>query len=161
MGVNRERAHLFVLPEDDADRQLAVEFWARIDLARQRQMYVLEVARGWIKVLDLFESVYVAEMDRWRERYMILLFDFDGEDRLNLAKARIPYHLVDRVFVLGAWTDPEGLKPDLGPYDKIGSDMAADCRDGTDTTWSHPLLQHNVVELGRLRERVRPILFKD
>ena len=33
------------------------------------------------------------------------------------------------------------------------------CRDGTDTTWKHELLIHNVAELERLLPLVRPILF--
>src|ERR1039457_5303732 len=41
MGVNRELLHLFVLPEDDDDRQLAVEFQAQLDIDRQGQMRVL------------------------------------------------------------------------------------------------------------------------
>ncbi len=64
MSVNRERPHVFVLPEDDANLQLAIEFQAQVDLNRQRQMYVLAVADGWTRILDLFESVHIAEMDR-------------------------------------------------------------------------------------------------
>jgi hypothetical protein len=37
--------------------------------------------------------------------------------------------------------------------------LAKDCREGTDTTWWHALLQHNASELDRLRACVRPILF--
>jgi hypothetical protein len=37
--------------------------------------------------------------------------------------------------------------------------LGMDCRDGTDTTWRHELLRHNAGELGRLNDRVRPILF--
>jgi len=59
MSVNRERPHLFVLPEDARDRQLAVEFWAQIDPDKQRQMFVLDEVGGWIRILDIFESDYV------------------------------------------------------------------------------------------------------
>ena len=92
---------------------------------------------------------------------MVLLIDLDGiERRLGEAKAKIPEHLTDRVFILGALTSPEALKQaDLGSYEVIGSDMAKDCREGTDNIWGHQLLQHNASELDRLRERVRPILF--
>jgi hypothetical protein len=160
MSVNRERPHVFVLPEDEANLQLATEFLAQVDANRQRQMYVLDVANGWNRVLTLFESVHVTEMDRCPRRFMILLIDFDGRrERLNVAKARIPNHLSDRVFVLGALTNPEALRKMLGSYEKIGSDLATDCRDATDTTWGCDLLQHNEDELDRLREHVRPILF--
>ena len=99
-------------------------------------------------------------MDTYPKRLMVLLIDFDGkEDRLAKAKEAIPDHLQDRVFILGAWTEPEALKPDLGSYETIGRAMAKDCREGTDTTWDHDLLRHNSAEIGRLRERVRPILF--
>lgn len=91
---------------------------------------------------------------------MVLLIDFDGQaGRLNEAKARIPERLNDRVFVLGAWTEPEALKADLDSYDAIGAAMANDCREDTDKTWRHKLLQHNVNEIDRLREPVRRILF--
>jgi|SRR5271165_1522120 len=160
MSVNRELPHVFVLPEDERNLQLATEFLAHVDWSRQRQMYVLDVAKGWNRVLDLFESVHIPEMDRCPQRFMILLIDFDGKpERLNVAKARIPDHLGERVFVIGALTDPENLHREFGSYETIGSDLAADCREQTDTTWGQPLLKHNAGELERLREHVRPILF--
>ena len=91
---------------------------------------------------------------------MILLIDLDGrEDRLQYAKSQIPERLTDRVFILGALTEPEALKADLGDYETIGLKMARDCRDETNETWGHRLLQHNSSELDRLRVKVRPILF--
>jgi hypothetical protein len=124
-------------------------------------MFVDNVARGWIKVLDLFESVHVEEMNRSPSRSMVLLIDFDGHpERLQQAKNRIPDNLTDRVFVLGALGEPEDLKrANLGSYEKIGSNLAADCREGTVTTWGHPLLRHNASEIERLRPRLLPILF--
>jgi hypothetical protein len=147
-----------VLPEDDANRQLANGFWKEVDSIRQ--MYVLPVAGGWNEVLNLFKSVHVVEMDRWEHRLMILLIDFDGQvERLNEVRAAIPEHLSGRVFVLGAWSEPENLRAALGGYETIGSGMAGDCRDKTDIIWGHNLLKHNAEEVERLRERVRPILF--
>lgn len=160
MSVNRELPHVFVLPEDDANVRIANGFHLQVDWNRQRQMQLLKVAGGWNEVLNLFESVHVMEMDRWRHRFMVLLIDFDGqEDRLQNAKARIPARLADRVFILGVLTNPEALKSALGSYEEIGSDMATDCREGTDTVWGQYLLRHNAAEIGRLREFVRPILF--
>jgi hypothetical protein len=159
MGVNKEREHVFVLPEDRADEQLATEFQARIPFS-QRQMYILGVAGGWTRVLDEFKAVHVAEMTLNPLRFMVLLIDFD-EDHNRLAKAKsvIPDSLTDRVFVLGAWTKPENLKATLGSYPKIGSDLVEDCRDGTDKTWGTPLLKHNAGELDRLRQHVRSLFF--
>ncbi len=151
---------MLVLPEDDANRQLANGFYLEIEWDRQRQMQVLRVAGGWREVLDLFMEVHVVEMDRWPRQRMVLLIDFDNvEDRLQDAKARIPERLTDRVFILGVLSKPEDLKGYLGPYEKIGLAMAKDCREETNTTWGHDLLRHNASELGRLREHVRPILF--
>lgn len=161
MSVNKELPHVFVLPEDDANVRMANGFHLRVDWNRQRQMQVLKVAGGWNEVLNLFESVHVKEMDRWHHRFMVLLIDFDGhEDRLQNARARIPARLAGRVFILGVLTEPEALKPVLGSYEEIGSDMATDCRAGTNTTWGRDLLRHNASELDRLREQVRPILFQ-
>lgn len=139
MGVNKEQPHVLVLPEDDANRQLANGFHLQVRWARQRRMQVLRAAGGWNEVLNLFESKYAAEMDRCPHRFMVLLIDFDrNEDRLAKAKASIPAHLVARVFILGAWTEPEDLKSaDLGSYELIGSNMARDCREETNTTWGH------------------------
>ena len=89
-----------------------------------------------------------------------MLIDFDGKvARLQGAKAEVPAHLTDRVFILGALDEPEALKGTLGPYESIGAALAKDCREDTDTTWGNPFLRHNAGELDRLRERVRPILF--
>ena len=92
--------------------------------------------------------------------FMVLLIDFDeNHNRLSHAKAAIPERLVDRVFVLGAWSEPERLKANLGNFETLGSKIADDCREGTDTTLRHELLRHNSRELARLREHVLPIIF--
>ncbi len=54
MSVNRELPHVMVLPEDDANRQLALGFHLQVDWRCKRQMQVLRVAGGWREVLDRF-----------------------------------------------------------------------------------------------------------
>jgi len=100
-------------------------------------------------------------MNQNPNRFMVLLIDFDGKaNRLDLAKAAIPDDLIDRVFVLGVWSEPEGLRSaKLGSYETIGLALAKDCREDRNLTWDHDLLRHNASELVRLREQVRPILF--
>jgi hypothetical protein len=160
VSVNKHLPHVLLLPEDDANRQLANGFQLQIDPSRLRRMQVLEEAGGWLQVLEQFESDHVVFMDRYPNRFMVLLIDFDESDhRLDDARNRIPEHLRDRVFILGAWNEPEDLRVPLGSYEQIGSAMARDCRDQTDTIWRHDLLRHNASELGRLRDHVRPILF--
>ena len=159
MSVNKYRPHVLVLPEDDANRQLANGFLLDQFLLTSK-IQVLEEVGGWREVLDRFQSDHISRLDVYPDRFMVLLIDFDGrEDRLNQARAIIPSHLIDRVFVIGVWTEPEALKADLGGYERIGFAIADDCREGTDTTWGHALLRHNAGEIDRLRERVRPILF--
>jgi len=160
MGVNKHRPHLFVLPEDDANRQLAVGFALAVSMPLSRQIYVLPVAGGWTQVLDRFLSDQVVDMDSYPDRYMVPLIDFDNkQQRLTEATSKIPEHLRERVFILGVWSEPEKLKTSLGSYETIGSEMAQDCREESNTTWDHHLLRHNADELARLRMYVRPILF--
>jgi len=159
MSVNRHLPHVLVLPEDDANRQLANGF--HLELASPRQIQVLPVVGGWMEVLESFNSDHVSYMNKFPGRLMILSIDFDDqEDRLEKAKARIPGHLIDRVFILGVRSEPEDLKADLGSScETIGGAMARDCRERTGMTWGHPLLRHNAGEIERLHERVRPVLF--
>jgi hypothetical protein len=158
--TNRFRPHVMVLPEDDANSRLANGFLLDLGQSALTKIQVLPEVGGWRAVLDVFESIHVAGMDRYSSRFMVLLIDFDGrEERLHDAKSRIPERLTDRVFILGAWTEPEALRPDLGPHETIGLKVARDCREETNTTWGHDLLRHNASELDRLRERVRPLLF--
>jgi hypothetical protein len=91
---------------------------------------------------------------------VILLIDFDSNDqRMENATNRVPARLRDRVFILGAWNEPQDLtRAGLGLFEPIGSALAQDCREETDTIWGHELLRHNAAELARLREQVRPIL---
>ena len=161
MSVNKYQPHVFVLPEDDANRQLANGFLKKLDRSAPTKVQVLPEAGGWSEVLNRFQSDHIADMDRYPNRFMVLLIDFDGNDmRLAHVRNRIPEQLADRVFVLGAWSEPEKLKSaGLGSYEEIGSAMAQDCRDDTEKIWGHVLLRHNEDELSRLGERVRPILF--
>jgi len=45
-----------------------------------RKIQVLEEVGGWNEVLKRFISDYVAGMERYAHRYMVLLIDFDGKD---------------------------------------------------------------------------------
>jgi len=129
MSVNKYQPHVFVLPEDDANRQLANGFL--LDLAISiRKIQVLRPAGGWAKVLDCFISDHLVEMDRYPDRFMVLLIDFDrDEERSTKAKAQIPPGLADRVFILGTLGEPEDLRQaNLGSFEQIGLAMAKDCR---------------------------------
>jgi len=158
MSVNRYLPHVFILPEDDANRQLAVGFLLGLSTA---QAQVLTEAGGWTRVRDDFASDHVIEMRKYTERFMVLPIDFDGTaGRLESVKSIIPEDLCDRVFILGAKTEPEPLKQaGLGTYERIGVAMANDCRNGTDAIWKHELLRNNQEELARLRQAVYNFVF--
>jgi hypothetical protein len=167
MSANKHLPHVMVLPEDDAARQLAEGFKLELSQLVSRQLHVLPEVGGWPNVLRSFANDYAGDMDRYPERFMVLLIDFDtkgdarlNEARLNEARRVIPDRLRERVFVLGPRDEPEDLtQAGLGTLETIGRKLAKDCRDSTDTTWGHPELRHNTEELERLRTRVCPFLF--
>jgi hypothetical protein len=157
MSVNKYRPHVLVLPEDDANRQLANGF--DLNLA-SRQLQVLAPSGGWALVRDSFVADHIVDMQRNPHRFMVLLIDFDNNlNRLEAVRASIPIDLTERVFV-SALSNPEALRQGgLGSYEAIGGSLADDCRDRTQTVWSHQLLQHNEAELARLRNAVCDFLF--
>jgi len=69
-------------------------------------------------------------------------------------------NLKERVFVLGAQSDPENLKKSLlNTFENIGKNLAQDCVNETDKIWGHDLLKHNRNELDRMISSVKPFLF--
>ncbi len=161
MSVNKHQPHVMVLPEDDANKDIANGFQLEMDQQYQRRIQILSVARGWIHVLEVFERDHVQDLQRYPNRYLVLVIDFDDvAGRRAAAETRIPAHLRDRVFIVGTRTEPEDLRRESRlSYEAIGQDLARDCRQGTTTVWDHPLLADNRTELARLSERVRAILF--
>ncbi len=158
MSTNNYRPHVLVLPEDDANRQIANGFQldASINL---RKIQVLPPAGGWPAVRDSFPREHNAAMRRFPNRHMVLLVDFDGrgKSRFEQVMSEVDPSIIPRVFVLGASSEPEDLPG--ASYEAFGKQLAEDCARGTDLRWSHPLLGHNAPELVRLRAQVRPILF--
>lgn len=150
MSVNRHLPHVFVLPEDDANRQMANGFLLAVS---STQIQVLREAGGWASVRDQFESDHIAGMRKFGSRLMVLLVDFDGDpSRHHKIHAAVPDDLTDRVFVLGVETEPEDLKRELGSYESIGRAMGEKCQGGAASIWEHSLLKHNQRELARLNE---------
>ena len=88
MSSNKYEPHLLVLPEDDANRQLADGFMLDPN-CNYRAIQVLNVAGGWGKVIDIFKNDYLPRMRVYPKRRIILLMDFDDkpEDRkINVEK---------------------------------------------------------------------------
>ena len=61
MSANKNKLHVLVLPEDDANRQMLNGFLLEFPT---RQIQGLPVAGGWKKVLSQFNSNEVAGMER-------------------------------------------------------------------------------------------------
>lgn len=161
MTVNAYRPHVLVLPEDDANRQIANGFMLDAKLNR-RVIQVLPIARGWLKVVEKFNDKYVAEMRTLTERRTILLVDFDNiaVDRKRLLDSKIPGDIRHRVFVLGVVSEPEKLTAATKKtFETIGATLAQECAANQQSFWKHDLLKHNEPELKRLIEDVRPFLF--
>ncbi len=160
MSANKFRPHVLVLPEDDANVEIANGF-VRHDALDPRAIQVLPCAGGWAKVRDEFVSVHATEMRRYAKRHMVLLVDFDNSSaRFDQMTQDIPEGLAERVFVIGVWSEPEELpRVDLGSMEDVGYKLARECYDETRDVWNHDLLRHNADELDRMTTLLRPILF--
>lgn len=160
MSVNRYRSHVYVLPEDDANRAIASGFLLHPSLD-VRAIQVLPSAGGWTHVRERFVNNYILTLNNNRDAHVVLLIDFDHHaGRRNDVRESIPEALRDRVFVIGAWSEPQAMRPDkLGGFEAIGMSLAEDCRSGSNSTWNHEQLMHNAEELQRMTPILKPILF--
>lgn len=160
MSCNKYRPHLVILPEDDANHDIANGFINNLNV-NYSAVDLRSPADGWEKVLEKFNTDYVSSMRKYQERRLVLLIDFDNrKDRLNYVQSQIPEELRDRVFVLGVLSNPETLKSDINmSEEKIGEALAKDCSENANEFWGHDLLKHNQRELARMILSVKPFLF--
>ena len=161
MTMNRYQPHVYVIPEDDRDRQIAEGFLLH-DQVDARRMQVMPLAGGWSYVLKTFEDEYVGYLRANPQGHVVMLIDYDGQysDRRAEFEAAIPYDLKPRVFVIGPKKTPEILRQEMGAsFEQIGISLADDCNAGTEIVWGHDQLKHNDADRQRLVQVVRPILF--
>lgn len=163
MSVNKHKRHLYVIPEDDDNRELANGFINNL-FVNDCQAQVLPVAGGWPSVLDKFKTKYIPHLKNYLDGHLVLLIDFDQIVQERRAKflAEIPSELRDRVFVIGVWDEPKDLKQAINyskNYEEIGSALADDCYSNTTYMWGHAHLIHNDLERLRLMKAVKSILF--
>ncbi len=157
MSCNRYIPHAFVLPEDEADSDIANGFLLS---APNSELQILPYRNGWKTVVKYFCEKLTKPMFNYTHMHVILFVDFDGEkNRREDIMKEIPINLHPRVFVLGALSEPEDLKADLGSFEQIGDKLAQDCRNDTMITWQHELLKHNIAELDRMLPIIKTILF--
>ncbi len=161
MSMNKYAPHVYIIPEDDRDRQIAHGF-VNHDKVDDRRIRVMPLARGWRHVLETFQDEYIQTLRNYLQAHVVMLIDFDGridERRADFEKA-IPEDLKARVFVIGPKHEPETLKKALKiGFEEIGKSLAADCGDNSAEHWNHEQLQHNDAERQRLVQTVKPFLF--
>ena len=158
--INRFKPHLYILLEDEAYRQIANGFRLQIETFGDVSQ-VMPIANGWRKVRDKFIEDYRDDMARYPERYIIMLVDFDEDSERFARMSDGVNDFVERVFILGVWSEPEKLNSNLGSvgFEEIGRRLAEDCENGTQNLWSHKWLEHNADELARMERILKPIFF--
>ena len=155
--------HLIVVPEDDANREIALGFMIGVEHSKARCVRIEPVARGWVKVVEVCEAL-VPTMMKFAGRHIVLLMDFDGafDRRSALVIAKVPLTCRDRVFLLGTRDEPQDLKVELrdSSFESIGKKLAKACESNLmNSEWNAKQLNQNAEELARLQVIVRPMLF--
>src|SRR4029077_4637803 len=126
--------HVYVIPEDDADRQIADGFVLHPQVD-DRRIQVVPPAGGGSKVLKTFQDEYIPRLRKYQHTHVVMLIDFD--DQVEKRKAdfeqEIPAEFRTRVFVIGSKRTPETLKREtkLKSFEEIGKSLADDCGSGT------------------------------
>ena len=159
--MNSYAPHVYVIPEDRRDEQIAHGFVLRHQVKNTR-IHVVRPAGGWPKVLETFRDEYIPKLRDSQYAHVVMLIDFDGqvEQRTAMFEREIPEELKTRVFVVGSKQDPETLKKELKiGFEEIGKSLANDCDAGTAELWDHEQLRHNDAERQRLVQTVKPFLF--
>ena len=172
---NNYLPHLLVLPEDEHNREFVLGFIEHHRI-NSRAVDLRPVAKGWQEAFKGFEENIAPTMQRFKERRVLIVIDFDLNfpDRLQHAKATyIDQSIQDRVFVIGCSDEPKDLLAELANVGhktsrkQVGADLAAECvgappngPGGGPVSWSHAMLAHNRPELDRLRTSVGKLLFQ-
>lgn len=158
MALNRYKAHLYVLPEDDATHDIAVGFNDFVE----GPMQVLNPARGWTNVLKVFKDTYISHLRQYMDAHLVLLIDFDDDfpNRLDIFRNEIPQDVAGRVYVLGALTEAETLRTvSKMSFSKIGMELADECSQNEAVLWNNPQAQHNHAERMRVHAGCNNFLF--
>lgn len=161
MAPNKFLPHVFVLPEDDQNREMAVGFEKDYRI-KSRVIQVVPIAGGHLKAIEKLKTEYFPILESNSNSRIIVLIDCDNDaNRIPKILADVPGHLQDRVFVLGALDEPESLKTALKlSAEKIGEKVADSCFDEKLNFWTHEQLEHNLAEVRRLRDRIAKEVFE-
>ncbi len=163
MALNKYKPYVYIIPEDDRDRQLANGFLLHSSV-NSCQIQVLPAVGGWIHVLSKFKDVYIKELESNEMCYVVMLIDYDDQYPLRREQflRETPSSLRSRTFVVGAKNNPEVLKRELRlSYENIGNALAKECSERTNTLWNHEELKHNETDTRNMYEAVHPIFFRE
>lgn len=163
MSINRYKWHLYVLPEDDATKELAngmlqaAEDWSY-------QVQIQHPCGGWKKTASneyLKETVKSYEMEKYSSCHLLLIIDFDGnEDRLETIKNGIESDPLlskfkERIFVIGSLREVENLRRGIindndnkfgSAIEEVGKKLYQDC-----SLWQREDLKNSSREIYRLK----------
>jgi hypothetical protein len=159
--MNKYAPHVYVIPEDDANRQIADGFVLH-PRVKEARIKVVPPAGGWSKVLKTFHDEYIPKLHDFSGTHIVMLIDFDDQVAKRTADfaQEIPTEFESRVFVIGAKHNPEILKKEVKKsFEEIGKLLADDCDAGIAGLWGHEQLSHNDVDRKRLAETVMLFLF--
>ena len=160
MSVNKYKPHLFVVPEDKADKNFAVGFELDPRLAAG-SFQIMPLAGGWLKVIGIIRDEYVSKLQKNKYSHVLGIIDCDGDhERIATELAKFPDDVVDRIFLLGAIQTPELFQQKVGDKsERIGERMAEECFNETFDLWNHEDLVHVSDEIQRAKHVIRPIVF--
>ena len=160
MSVNKYKPHLFVVPEDKADKNFAVGFELDARLAAG-SFQIMPLAGGWLKVINIINDEYVPKLQQNKYSHVLGIIDCDGDDeRIANELAKFPDEVADRIFLLGAIETPEIFRQKVGDNsERIGERMAEECFNESYDLWNHEDLAHVSYEIQRAATTIRPIVF--
>ena len=80
MSVNRYKPYLIILPEDRATEKIANGFIEVLEV-NSVAIRIERHARGWPNVVTRFTREIVSEMNQYSDAKIILLIDFDDDQK--------------------------------------------------------------------------------
>ena len=160
MAVNKYKPHIYIIPEDDADRQIANGFELD-DRLSVRALQVMKPAGGWAPVVESIIDEYLPKLRSNKNTTVVGIIDCDNhEHRIAEQLEKIPEELRDRVFILGTHQNPETFRSSVKlSFERIGEVLADECFREEFDVWHHDDLRHIRDEIQRARDVLRPILF--
>ena len=157
--MNKFKPHLFIVPEDDADRQIAVGF--QMHLEAKGEMQIVDVARGWLKVVGVIKDEYVPLLKNNLNSHVLGIIDCDKDvDRIAEQLENFPEDIRNRIFLLGVNENPQEFKRSAKMhFAEIGEKLADECYKDELDLWNHEMLSYSSSEALRAKDVLRELVF--